>query len=59
MIAVGMAILLVIGLAIPATRPSGNKVEDAEHPPTLDVSWQDTVHIIRKSSGQRIPGKNY
>ena len=38
LIAAGMAIILVIGLAIPATRPSGNKVEDAEHPPTLDVS---------------------
>ena len=38
LIAVGMAIILVIGLAIPATRPSGNKVEDVEHPPELDVS---------------------
>ena len=37
-IAVGMAILLLIGLAVPSIRPSANKVEDAEHPPILDVS---------------------
>ena len=41
--------IIVIGFAIPATRPSGYKEEDGEHPPTLDVSVKYS-HIILEAT---------
>ena len=37
LVAVGMGFIVLVGFAIPATRPSGYTAEDLEHPPTVDV----------------------